>query len=363
MTTINLVDNLVPTLPILEDFKFLSKTRSFGQRISHQERITKSKKYASCDNHFINTFLHAYNSHLPLSLSCDNILLAIGQVISTFVNKNSELLRSLFVDHEGQKELVVILDELDFDKFMDLLNEEVSKNVKNELNTLMVPNFSTTTQISQTVGNMTALTTFKEYFKYTMICMCGIPSVRLEGCKSDWTNLFDKYLRIKAIFFEIKELEQWFNKFDVVMNLFMNMINNPNEKRDEIIDLWSRVITVIPYGSGSDTYLGGWIHLFCPFNSGGKMLDINKMYDVTPFQKDEFYKYHFYEKQDKMMETHINNSWNTIPSSVLTFDAKLVVLSDEYQVSVSSGFLGSCYVNNYVSPIVGWCVNEKDMTQ
>jgi hypothetical protein len=61
------------------------------------------------ENHAIfSAFLYAYNSHEDIVLSPDDIWLMICIYFSKYVNENAEQLRSLFVDHDGQKKLTVV---------------------------------------------------------------------------------------------------------------------------------------------------------------------------------------------------------------------------------------------------------------
>jgi hypothetical protein len=52
-------------------------------------------------------FLAAYTNHEDIILSPDDIWLMITIYYATYVDDNAEQLRSLFVDHEGKKKLVV----------------------------------------------------------------------------------------------------------------------------------------------------------------------------------------------------------------------------------------------------------------
>ena len=61
------------------------------------------------ENHAVfSAFLYAYNSHEDILLSPDDIWMRICIYFSKYVNENAELLRSLFVDHEGKKKLTVV---------------------------------------------------------------------------------------------------------------------------------------------------------------------------------------------------------------------------------------------------------------
>jgi hypothetical protein len=54
-------------------------------------------------------FLAAYNSHEDIVLSPDDIWLMITIYYAKYVDDNAEVLRSLFVDHEGKRKLVVTM--------------------------------------------------------------------------------------------------------------------------------------------------------------------------------------------------------------------------------------------------------------
>lgn len=49
--------------------------------------------------------------HFPLVLSADHIWLKIIQGIAVHITENAEILRSVFVDFDGKKELIVDRDE------------------------------------------------------------------------------------------------------------------------------------------------------------------------------------------------------------------------------------------------------------
>ena len=80
-------------------------------RVTVHNKTFCSKSFTDtsiCKNHAIfSAFLYAYNSHEDIVLSPDDIWLMICIYFSQYVNDNAEKLRSLFVDHEGKKLLLV----------------------------------------------------------------------------------------------------------------------------------------------------------------------------------------------------------------------------------------------------------------
>ncbi len=58
------------------------------------------------NNAFLSTIHTCWSRHYSLVLTPDMIWLCIAQGLAQHVNKNSEKLRSKFVEHEGKKKLV-----------------------------------------------------------------------------------------------------------------------------------------------------------------------------------------------------------------------------------------------------------------
>jgi hypothetical protein len=52
--------------------------------------------------------------------------------------------------------------------------------------------FTTTTALDSAVTSLTLMDCMKSYFKYRVICGCGIPKVKLLGSREDWVQLIDR---------------------------------------------------------------------------------------------------------------------------------------------------------------------------
>lgn len=123
--TLRLNSSLVQNLAEHKNEPFVWADARFGKSASHPE----VSAVAPSNNHLINAFVNAYNTHLSLKLSPDHILLAIGHTASTYINKNSEALRSRFVDQE-KKELRVVQSTEDWDRFVTSMAKLVRDNIK-----------------------------------------------------------------------------------------------------------------------------------------------------------------------------------------------------------------------------------------
>ena len=169
----------------------LQKPDMYFSQFEYTDRLIEriDNNYRTSNN-FVNAFLDSYNLHKSLKLRPDDIKLQILSIISTCVNNNPESFRSYFVDHEGKKELVVESTVFSADYFCQKFAELLEENIKDkEFAKHYTNKFSTTNQIISTVNNITLMNTLKEYFSYSMMLSCGIPSVILEGTPQDWTQL------------------------------------------------------------------------------------------------------------------------------------------------------------------------------
>lgn len=366
----------IGTLKSQTTLDILNPDLYFAQYEYCENIIQKQNTDYRTNNAFINAFLDAYNFHKTLVLKPDDIKLQILMIISTCVNNNPEKFRSHFVEHEGKKELIINNDVFSADyfcqKFGDLLEENI---LDKEFAQHFKSKFTTTNQIISTVNNLTLMNTLKEYFSYTMVLECGIPAVVLEGTDEDWNKLAESYEFFKNIFLE-SELKSWFRHFDKVMKLFMLMRKSQQTKSDEdntsmmgnliknitglfrtnindttntdnnsnnmtyIKEMWKRVISYIPQGSGGDKILGGWVRLFVPYNSHNKIIGgLDKDIPCMNLSNVEPDKKNYYKWQSEMKEFYLGGGWGEMFTSCVTTPAKLIYYDGtEFKVEFYSGF-------------------------
>ena len=91
--------------------------------------------------------------------------------------------------------------------------------------------------------------------------MCGLPSVTLEGEKSDWERLLARIDKLDSFG---EEPKAWAAMLRPILTRFVRAFDGEPD-----IDFWSRVCHYHPQGSGP-TYLSGWITAFCVWSSQGK---------------------------------------------------------------------------------------------
>ena len=211
--------------------------------LSYSFNKNRSLAYIHENVPVLNGFYTAHTNHYPIRIKPDDIWLLIIQGFSHHVNINSEDLRSMFVNFEGKKELVVNygvsnLEEVDsklLEDFSVQINEQMKKYLGENLLNILTPNFTTTNNESLIICKISIMGAFKKYFDYTMFLSgCGVPYLILEGTAEDYKKIKEKALELKKYKFDWyinkiiphidKMIEAKEGKVDV--DYFQNMIQN-----------------------------------------------------------------------------------------------------------------------------------------
>ncbi|CAF1160926.1 unnamed protein product [Rotaria sp. Silwood1] len=146
-------------------------------------------------------YLAAYNAHEDIVLSPDDIWIMIVIYYAKYVNQNAEQMRSLFVDHQNKKKLVVETYSPaapDWPAFLTGMREEIDKHVKNDAVKLLTSQYTTTGPVEALLSCAGILQTFEKYFEYEHLwCGCGIRNVHFLGTLTDWQLLRKKTEELK----------------------------------------------------------------------------------------------------------------------------------------------------------------------
>ena len=172
-------------------------------------------------NGFVGTLYQAYNEHWHLILRPDDVWLAITTAFGLFmgVKENAETMRKQFVDFEGKIELEVTdagtIYSVNWNSLINRMSDLIEKNTKGDARTWIEPNFSTTTPVCKTVGQVVLMGVMKHYFDYKFSLSCGLPKVTLEGTLDDWKKLQEKARHFAS--FGIDCLTHWSGLLDFVL--------------------------------------------------------------------------------------------------------------------------------------------------
>ena len=222
------------------------------------------------NNSFIGAVNTAFDGHYPLVLSPDAIWMLIAQGFSRHVNANSEKLRSHFVEHEGKKELVVRRDDFvkgsadnPWPEVFSAFSDQIESHVGPKVHSTLTPDFTTTGPAEKAASQVVLMDTFKEYFEYTFMTLCGIPKITLEGTVDDWKKLRDKALALAEF-----DLAWWTDELKPVLEEFVNAASGRVNR-----GFWSKIYKEADDSGGP--FVSGWILTLFPYVGTGKDLSRN----------------------------------------------------------------------------------------
>ena len=335
-------------------YEILEEGRVFGINSDYDKDLNNLNYFSKISEGLTGSFLFAYDTHKTLKLKPDDIQYVIMETFSIFIDKHSEQFRYFFVEHEGKKELKIDILKLDIEHIVELIVNEINKNIKDkEFMDIITTKYTTTTPINNVVNNILIMNTFKKYFEYMCELSCGIPSIILDGTYYDWIKLYKLYNEIKKFTKKIgeTELDNWFSVMDYIMYMFVDiarlanehLINNPQSTKYDDIPIyyktmWAKVICTVPFGSGGQKGISGWASMFCPYDDENNVIKINKI--LTP---DNYYDFNYFNRQ-------INN-FNVIKwcrKSITKVPLKLILYGAEYSCELVSGIYHPTVNNDIV---------------
>jgi hypothetical protein len=201
----------------------------------------------------------AFSGHRPLVLSPDAIWVTITQGLAQHVRLSPEDYRALLVRHEGKRQLTVERDDLHRGSpenpwaevvadFVAQLRREIG-----ELAERLVCDFTTTGPVERTVSQVALLDVLQPYFSYNVVCICGIPSVTLEGTPADWRKLRER-VELLAPF----GLDWWLRELRPICDQFVRAAAGDVDRRH-----WRRLYKVrAVYGA---EVINGWLGKLFPY--------------------------------------------------------------------------------------------------
>lgn len=219
----------------------------------------------------------AYVNHCPIVLTPDIFWLLIIQGFTRHVEFNSEKLRDKFVDFQGKKELAannIIYEtiegipqekwEIDIKNYVD----DISKYVGKDLISILKPDFSTTTEIINQVGQISIMSCMKNYFVYkSYYGGCGYPKITLEGNVDDYIKIKEKTLKLKKY-----DLDFW---IDEIIPILDKIIETRKGNVDK--EFWKKMYYNVEGSINSSGQtkkvkkIKGWLLKFIPYDDKNKI--------------------------------------------------------------------------------------------
>ncbi|KAI9714266.1 MAG: hypothetical protein M1820_000225 [Bogoriella megaspora] len=221
-------------------------------------------------NGFVQAAFLAYSGHHHLTIRPEDVWFSILTQLSFYINANAEELRSLFVAHEGQKELTVIevgtINTTDFGALAVCMTVEMERNIKDpEFRTWVMPDFSTTEKADRVTAAVLMMGSMQKYFTYRMMLVCGIPSVTLLGDKEDWVKIKSRLNMLHRLGSEPQIFQSLLTP---VLDHFIRSFDDP--AAPEVLTFWNKIAH--KSGGSGPHYMSGWITAFCFWTADGKCL-------------------------------------------------------------------------------------------
>ena len=331
------------TIPEVEYKKLettkISPREAFETQIESPKKIqsvfktTKTLISTRLENAFLSTCRVAYNSHQRLILNPADLWQLIVQGFGKHVNLNAEELRAMFVDFDGKKEIKVVSDMVyqkednNWETVFPMFSQKIKENIGEELHTLLLSEFTTTTPIDYAVSEIAIMHSMQKYFSFANCFMCGFPSFKLEGTVEDWELLITKTLQLNKY-----KLEWWISKLVPILTKILESVQGNVD-----IKFWKSFYRQ-NMASGGDT-LHGWIINFFPYMKEDKPNPYLDMYfDVG--------------------KSHWGADAGEFPLGLCKVPFKWEYPTKEYDMELLGGFVGTYQEGEYLRPAVGWAVKD-----
>ncbi len=306
-----------------------------------------------CINPFFAAVHLAFSQHRPLVLSPDMIWTLILQGLGQHIKNNAEELRDKVVSHKGKATIEILCDKLeiseagDWESIVEGFSARLSEAVTGSFEKL-ISNFSTTGRIERTVSQIALMDMFQPYFNYHVFCICGIPSISLEGKKQDWSLLCQK-----AELLSQYELDWWLKDLRIILKEFERAAAGIVDRQ-----FWRNIYKQEQrYGTDS---LNGWIIRLVPYlrDAHGRCFDkrnrlIGSEFLDLPLNEDKSDSSNFAGPDDLRSEQ--------LPLGLSMVPVELTPLKGcPKELKFYGGFIGIDQDENGLAlrPRLGWAVGE-----
>lgn len=213
-------------------------------------------------NPFVDTAMLAYDLHLPIVISPDDVWLCLANGLAAHINQNAEELRSQFVDFEGKKYIEIQRNGFvkgsstnDWQGCFVEFSEQIATFI-GEKRDLIVSNFSTTGPVERAASEVILMDAMQMYFEYGCRTCSGFPEITVLGTVEDW-----KGIRARVSAMEEFGLEWWIPHLRPCIDQFVAL----KERAHVDLEFWKSFL-MLGGGSGGP-YITGWINTLFPYLS------------------------------------------------------------------------------------------------
>lgn len=257
------VDDVTPaTKPLPEVRAHEALARELGQKPEACWDYNASVVAAKEAHGLLHAIHLAFSQHRPLVLTPDAVWLTIVQGVAHHVQADPERWRSRLVAHAGRLELSVTRDDFagrspenPWPEVFSALADLVRDHGRAEVVELIRARFTTTGPVEGAAFDVAILDAFAPYFDYVLVCVCGIPTVTLEGTVADWDDLAARVERLDTLGLQ---LEWWTRELRPIVGQFARA-----RRGDVDLAHW-RAIYKLKDAYGAKQ-INGWAALLVPY--------------------------------------------------------------------------------------------------
>ena len=295
----------------------------------HQENIRETKIfYAYSDSispfvkghsqksSFIDLIALAYAKHYAMEINPDDIWLLILDGIRLHVKSNSDSLKDRFVGPNVDTDIKVRADWLTmesthedwFGVIADVF-DDLQKKLPAETGAPLRTKFSTTSPIDYNISRSMVMAIASEYYTYSSYTLCGIPKIKINGTKEDWSLLKDSFNKLASSL----DMEWWSQQLNPILDEFVKVFDGQSS-----VAFWKDIYKLYePEGCGNPKF-NGWFSKFYPY----LMRYSNKM---------EFVKRTDWEH---------DIDFEILPNAVTSVDVEWNYFGQEIPLKLYTGFIG-----------------------
>jgi hypothetical protein len=271
-----IIDSSVQSKPFKEKLVPVEKG-GFAEHFSKNKREIEGRKifYAYSDSispfvrgtsdksSFFDVVTLAFANHYSLEINPDDIWLMILDGFRLHVKSNRDALKDRFVA-PGTDTVVSVMDnsltlESTHKEWFYTLSElfdSLQAKLPLETGAPLRTKFSTTSPVDANISRTMTMAVASEYYSYRVTTLCGIPKIKVNGTKEDWTLLKDSFNRLASQL----DMKWWADGLNPILDEFINIYDGKINLKH-----WKNIYKYYePEGCGAPDF-SGWISRFFPY--------------------------------------------------------------------------------------------------
>ncbi len=341
-------------LHTFDNSKFLE---GFGQKIQHvthsgidtlvsRQSLQYFKIEEAVNGPFSKLYVSAHNAfekHANLSISPEVFWYAIVHEVAILVKSKPGTYGHLFTKNPSEVVMLTVRDDnLVYGSDSNDWGETISKfegllrqNMENEIVDLFLPQFSTSSEESDIATLVSFMDTVSKYYKFSVLTLCGIPNVQINGTLQDWQLLVKSTEKVSGLFPEL------YGYFEDLIPVLKNITATLSETEIDL-KFWKSIYKVNSQSGGDRA--SGWLTALSAYtvNPETKLFQLKPKFDWKSIN----------ESDSGFKIEHFPAHFSTVP---FIWD----YLGNKINMKFFAGIIGVGYIDKFLTPQLGFGVAES----